>query len=66
MLEKLIPAFNKGKYLKNLIKSLRLYFSQNITCKTACDEFILASLRFVHSYFTNKKQKTKVSTDCSA
>ena len=70
MLEKWKSAVDKGKsfgaLLTDLSKAFDWSFSRTSACKTSCYGFSTAALRLIHSYLTNRWQRTKINMSYSS
>ena len=69
MLEKWKSAVDKGKYFSALLTYLSKAFNcishEHILAKLHAFGFSLRALRLIHSYLTNRKQRTKVNSKYS-
>ena len=70
MLEKWKSAVDKGKYsgalLTDLSKAFDCIFHELLLAKPHAYGFSLRALRLIHSYLTNRKQRTRVNGDYSS
>ena len=69
MLKKWKSAVDKGKYFGALLTDLSKAFDcishELILAKLHAYGFSLRALRLIHSYLTNRKQRTRVNGKCS-
>ena len=70
MLEKWKSAIDKGKYFGALLTDLSKAFDcichELILTKLHAHGFSLRALRLIHSYLTNRKQRTRVNGNYSS
>ena len=70
MIEKWKSAADKGKsfgaLLTDLPKASDCLFDELLLRKIYAHGFSIAALRFIHSYLTNRWQRSKINMSCSS
>ena len=70
MFEKNKSAVDKGKYfgaiLTDLSKAFDRIYHELVLAKLHAYGFVMRALRLIHSYLTNRKQRTRVNDDYSS